>query len=89
MSVVSASVLRRKFPRIVREIGTCAFCDNGAMIPLDAIASALDADRGAGFRDPAPDEVGTLVQGWEDDERLPALRAAHPALDALLNQEMT
>lgn len=80
---------RRKFPPIVREIASCAFCDNGAMISLDDIAAALDADRGAGFRDPTPDEVTLLVEGGHDGAPPSELRAAHPALDALLTTEMT
>ena len=35
---------------LIREIESAAFCDNGAMIALQAIAAALDADRGAGFQ---------------------------------------
>lgn len=78
-----------RYPAIAHRIGSCAFCDNGAMISLDDIAAALDADRGAGFRDPTPEEVLLLVQGGEDGAPPPGLCAAHPALDALLTREMT
>lgn len=77
------------YPPIVRTIGSCAFCDNGAMIHLDEIAVALAEDRKAGFRDPTPDEVLLLVQGGDDEEPPAELRAQHPALDALLTREMT
>jgi hypothetical protein len=81
---------RRKFPPIVRKIGACAFCDNGAMIALDDIAAALDADRGSGFRDPTPEEVVLLIQGGDSDGIPPPdLCAAHPVLEALLTREMT
>lgn len=75
---------------LIREIESAAFCDNGAMIALQAIAAALDADRGAGFQDPTLEEVVLLVQG-EDPEGQPPLSlcAAHPALDRLLTREMT
>lgn len=74
---------------IVRQIASCAFCDNGAMIDVRDIAAALDADRGAGFTDPTLDEVRLLVQGDETGTPPPALCAIHPALDALLTREMT
>lgn len=75
---------------LIREIGSAAFCDNGAQISYADIAAALDADRGAGFKDPTPDEVLQLVQGADPDgQPPPKLRAEHPALDALLAREMT
>lgn len=83
---------------LIRKIGSAAFCDNGAMIVHADIASALDADRGAGFADPTPDEVEQMVFGavlaapidpsW-DGSPPPEIRAKHPALDALLTREMT
>lgn len=79
---------RPRFSPIVKAIGTCAFCDNGAVIQPEDIAAALNADRGAGFRDPTAEEVELLVQGGDDGEPPPELRAAHPALDALLTREM-
>lgn len=79
---------QKKYPSIVQQIGTCAFCDNGAQIALEDIAAALDADRGAGFRDPTLEEVLLLVQG-DDGVPPPALCAAHPALNMLLTKEMT
>ena len=81
--------MRRKHSAIVKAVGSCAFCDNGALISLDDIAAALDADRGAGFRDPTPDEVRLMVQGDDDGVPPPELCTAHPALDALLTTEMT
>jgi hypothetical protein len=75
---------------LIRTIGSAAFCDNGAMIDGKDIESALDADRGAGFQDPTPEEVLLLVQGDDPDgQPPPELCAAHPALDALLTREMT
>ena len=74
---------------LIHKIGSAAFCDNGAQIACADIASALDADRGAGFQDPSPDEVLLLVQGGDDGQPPPLLCAAHPALDALLTREMT
>lgn len=75
---------------LIYKIGLAAFCDNGAMIDCKAIGAALDADRGAGFRDPTWDEVLLLVQGGDPDgQPPPELCAAHPALDALLTREMT
>lgn len=74
---------------LIHKIGSAAFCDNGAMISCKNIASALDADRGAGFQDPSADEVLLLVQGGDDGQPPPALCAEHPALDALLTREMT
>lgn len=47
----------------IQKIGSAAFCDNGALIARNDIAAALDADRGAGFCDPTPEEVLLLVQG--------------------------
>lgn len=79
-----------KHSKIVSWISSAAFCDNGAMIKCADIAAALDADRGAGFRDPTPDEVDLMVQGADPDgQPPPALCAEHPALDALLTSEMT
>lgn len=75
--------------KIIRDIGAAVFCDNGAMIAPKDIATALDADRGSGFRDPTSDEVLLLVQGSDDGQPPPALCAEHPALDALLTREMT
>jgi len=80
---------RRKHPAIASVIGSCVFCDNGAQITLDAIVAALDADRGVGFADPTADEVTLLVCGGDDGVPPAKLRAAHPALDALLIEEMT
>ncbi len=80
---------RSKHHKIVRDICACAFCDNGAQLTLDDVAAALDADRGAGFRDPTLDEVKLLVQGDNTGTPPPDLCAAHPALDALLTREMT
>ena len=74
---------------LIRKIGSAAFCDNGAMISCGDIATALDADRGAGFRDPTPEEVLLMVQGGDDGIPPPDLCAEHPALDALLTREMT
>jgi hypothetical protein len=59
------------------------------MISLDDVAAALDADRGAGFRDPTRDEAVLLVQGGDGGIPPPDLCAVHPALDALLVREMT
>jgi hypothetical protein len=78
-----------KHNKIVHTISSAAFCDNGAQIKCADIAAALDADRGAGFRDPTPDETSLLVQGADPDgQPPPALCAEHPALDALLTREM-
>lgn len=74
-------------PGLIRLIATCVFCDSGAMIPHADIASALDADRGAGFRDPLFAEVDALVQGGDDGVVPAELRAAHPALNVLLQRE--
>jgi len=75
--------------RLIRRIATCAHCDCGAMLSHADIASALDADRGAGFRDPLFREVDTLVQGGNEGTVPTVLSAAHPALDALLRRETT
>jgi hypothetical protein len=75
---------------LIRQIGSAAFCDNGVMISREDIAAALDADRGAGFSDPTPNEVLLLVQGGDSDgQQPPAICVVHPALDALLTREMT
>lgn len=75
---------------LIHKIGSAAFCDNGSLIACKDIEAALDANRGAGFRDPTGAEVLLLVQGGDPDGRPPpALCAAHPALDALLTREMT
>lgn len=80
---------RRKFPPVVREIAACVFCDGGAMVSFDAIASALDVDRGAGFRDPTLAEAALIVQGDKEGPPPSVLCAEHPALDALLEEAMT
>lgn len=80
---------RRKFHPIVRWIASAAFCDNGAMIKLDDIAAALDSDRSAGFSDPTKAEADLLVMGDGDGQISPDLIAKHPALNALLTDEMT
>ena len=75
--------------KLIRKIGSAAFCDNGATIACKDIACALEADRAAGFQDPTPAEVLLLVQGGKNGQPPPELCAQHPALDALLVREMT
>ena len=74
---------------LIHKIRSAAFCDNGAQMACIDIASALDADRGAGFQDPMPDEVLLFCAGGDDGRPPPTLCAQHPALDALLTREMT
>lgn len=75
---------------LIRGIASAVFCDNGSKISCRDIASALDADRGAEFRDPTLGDVLLLVQGGDyNGQPPPALRALHPSLDALLTRKMT
>jgi hypothetical protein len=85
---IRAGFFGKRHAPIVKEIGACALCDNGAQIALADIAAALDVDRGAGFRDPTLEEVLLLVQG-DNGVPPPDLCAAHPALNMLLTKEMT
>lgn len=90
MTAANRPSRRQRWPPIVRIIGSCAFCDSGAMISHDDISEALDADRGSGLKDPTPTEALLMIQGDNATGVVPPdLCAQHPALDALLTREMT
>lgn len=74
---------------IVIDIAAAALAEVDVDIAHTAIDEALEQDRAAGFSDPSPEEVELLVSGDEDGNLSADLRAAHPALDALLDLEMT